>query len=158
MCGICGFVGISEPGLLGRMTASISHRGPDDDGFYEAEGVGLGMRRLSIIDLAGGHQPIENEDGSLVIVFNGEIYNYRPLREELLAKGHTLRTHSDTEVILHLYEDMGPRCLERLNGMWGLAIWDKRRRRLFIARDRLGVKPLYYVDLGGRFLFGSDVF
>jgi asparagine synthase (glutamine-hydrolysing) len=157
MCGICGFVGINEPGLLGRMTASISHRGPDDDGFYEAEGVGLGMRRLSIIDVAGGHQPIENEDGSLVIVFNGEIYNYRPLREELLAKGHTLRTHSDTEVILHLYEDMGPRCLERLNGMWGLAIWDKRRRRLFIARDRLGVKPLYYLDLGDRFLFGSEL-
>jgi asparagine synthase (glutamine-hydrolysing) len=157
MCGICGYLGIAEEGLLERMTRCIAHRGPDDEGIYKADGVGLGMRRLSIIDVAGGQQPIENEDGSLVIVYNGEIYNYRPLREELLAKGHQFRTQSDTEVILHLYEEMGPACLTRLNGMWGLAIYDKRRRRLFIARDRLGVKPLYYAELGDRFLFGSEL-
>ena len=156
MCGICGYLGLAEDGLLQRMTDCITHRGPDEEGAFQAEGVGLGMRRLSIIDVAGGHQPIENEDGSLVIVFNGEIYNYRPLREELLAKGHRFRTHSDTEVILHLYEELGPACLERLNGMWGLAIYDKRRRRLFVARDRLGVKPFYYLHLGDRFLFASE--
>lgn len=156
MCGICGYVGIHQQGLLTEMTATLAHRGPDDCGTYEADGIGIGMRRLSIIDVAGGHQPIANEDESLVIVFNGEIYNYRELREELLARGHRFRTRSDTEVVLHLYEDLGPGCLERLNGMWGLAIWDKRRRRLFLARDRLGIKPVYYAHLGERFLFGSE--
>jgi len=156
MCGICGFLGVAEDGLLQRMTDCITHRGPDEEGAFQADGVGLGIRRLSIIDVAGGQQPIENEDGSLVIVFNGEIYNYRPLREELLAKGHRFHTHSDTEVVLHLYEELGPGCLQRLNGMWGLAIYDKVRRRLFLARDRLGVKPLYYLHLGDRFLFGSE--
>ncbi len=156
MCGICGYLGVHQEGLLAEMTATLVHRGPDDCGAYEADGIGLGMRRLSIIDVAGSRQPIENENGSLVIVFNGEIYNYRELREELLSRGHRFRTQGDTEVVLHLYEDMGPRCLERLNGMWGLAIWDKQRRRLFLARDRLGIKPMYYAQLGERFLFGSE--
>jgi asparagine synthase (glutamine-hydrolysing) len=156
MCGICGYLGIADTGLLEDMIGSIVHRGPDSAGHYQGEGIGLGIRRLSIIDVAGGDQPIENEDGNLVIVFNGEIYNYQPLMEELLAKGHRFKTRSDTEVVLHLYEEMGPACLSRLNGMWGLAIWDKRRRRLFLARDRLGVKPLYYVQLGDKFLFASE--
>ncbi len=157
MCGICGFVGIADDGaLLRAMTASITHRGPDSDGHFLEGDVGLGMRRLSIIDVAGGDQPIANEDGALVIVFNGEIYNYQPLRELLLARGHRLKTHSDTEVVLHLFEDEGPACLDRLNGMFAIAIWDRNRRRLFIARDRLGVKPLYYAHLGARFLFGSE--
>jgi asparagine synthase (glutamine-hydrolysing) len=158
MCGICGYVGIEDDGrLLAAMTGSITHRGPDSDGFFRDGGIGLGMRRLKIIDLAGGDQPITNEDGTLVIVFNGEIYNYQPLREMLLGRGHTLKTRSDTEVILHLFEDEGPACLQRLNGMFAIAIWDTKRRRLFLARDRLGIKPLYYADLGGRFLFGSEV-
>jgi len=157
MCGICGYAGFHAPGLLEKMTASIRHRGPDDDGHCVEGDVGLGMRRLSIIDVAGGHQPITNEDESLVIVFNGEIYNYRPLREMLLARGHTFRTESDTEVILHLYEDEGPACLQRLNGMWGIAIWDRRKRRLFLARDRLGVKPLYYRRHGNGVLFASEM-
>ena len=157
MCGICGYAGFHAPGLLEKMTASIRHRGPDDDGHCVEGDVGLGMRRLSIIDVAGGHQPITNEDESLVIVFNGEIYNYRPLREMLLARGHTFRTESDTEVILHLYEDEGPACLQRLNGMWGIAIWDRRKRRLFLARDRLGVKPLYYRRHDNGVLFASEM-
>ena len=157
MCGICGYAGFHAPGLLEKMTASIRHRGPDDDGHCVEGDTGLGMRRLSIIDVAGGHQPITNEDESLVIVFNGEIYNYRPLREMLLARGHTFRTESDTEVILHLYEDEGPACLQRLNGMWGIAIWDRRKRRLFLARDRLGVKPLYYRRHDNGVLFASEM-
>jgi asparagine synthase (glutamine-hydrolysing) len=157
MCGICGYAGLHAPGLLERMTDSIRHRGPDDEGHFCEGDIGLGMRRLSIIDVAHGQQPITNEDGSLVIVFNGEIYNYRPLRDELLARGHTLRTESDTEVILHLYEDEGPACLQRLNGMWGLAIWDRRQRRLFIARDRLGEKPMYFLRQGRSLLFASEM-
>ena len=157
MCGICGFVGLGDDGtLLRAMTDRIVHRGPDSDGYFRGDGVGLGMRRLKIIDVAGGDQPITNEDDSLVIIFNGEIYNYQPLREELLRRGHKLKTKSDTEVVLRLFQDEGPACLDRFNGMFAIAIWDTRRRRLFLARDRLGVKPLYYVDLGGRFLFGSE--
>jgi asparagine synthase (glutamine-hydrolysing) len=157
MCGICGYAGIHAPGLLERMTDSIRHRGPDDHGYFCEGDVGLGMRRLSIIDVAHGRQPITNEDESLVIVFNGEIYNYRPLREQLLARGHRFKTESDTEVILHLFEDEGPDCLRQLNGMWGLAIWDRRRRRLVIARDRLGEKPMYFRNHGGTLLFGSEM-
>jgi len=157
MCGICGYVGLHVPGLLEKMTACIRHRGPDDDGHFVEGDVGIGMRRLSIIDVAGGQQPIANEDESLVIVFNGEIYNYRPLREQLLARGHRFRTESDTEVILHLYEDEGPECLQRLNGMWGIAIWDRRKRRLFLARDRLGVKPLYYRRQASSLLYASEM-
>ena len=156
MCGICGYIGINEERLLEEMTAALSHRGPDGVGYFESDGVGLGHRRLSIIDVAGGQQPIENEDGSLVLICNGEVYNYQELREELLARGHRFRTKSDSEIILHLYEDMGPACLQRMVGMWALAIYDKNKQRLFLARDRLGVKPLYYVHLGSRFLFASE--
>ena len=156
MCGICGFVGIQEEGLLERMTASLSHRGPDGSGYFECAGVGLGHRRLSIIDVEGGRQPMENEDGSLVIVFNGEIYNYAELREGLCQRGHCFRTRSDTEVILHLYEELGADCLRQFHGMFAFAIWDKRQHQLFLARDRLGIKPLYYTDLGSQFLFASE--
>ncbi|HEY7915035.1 MAG TPA: asparagine synthase (glutamine-hydrolyzing) [Blastocatellia bacterium] len=156
MCGICGYTGIEEDGLLESMTAALTHRGPDGSGYFRSQDVGLGHRRLSIIDVAGGQQPIENEDGSLVIICNGEIYNYLSLREGLVARGHEFRTKSDTEVILHLYEEQGPDCLRQLNGIFAIAIYDKSRRRLFLARDRLGVKPLYYADLSGRFLFASE--
>ena len=163
MCGICGQVLFDpearvDPAELRRMTEAIIHRGPDSDGYYLEDTVGLGMRRLRIIDLETGEQPIANEDGSLWIVLNGEIYNYVELRPELEARGHVFRTRSDTETILHLYEDYGPECLEHLNGMYAFAIWDRRRRELFIARDRLGIKPLFYaVQPGGRLIFGSEI-
>jgi len=157
MCGIAGFVGIQEPGLLERMTDSLRHRGPDGDGYFCAEGVGLGHRRLSIIDVAGGRQPIENEDGSLVLIHNGEIYNHRGLRRDLQARGHRFRTASDSEVILHLYEEFGPGCLEKMAGMWTFALYDRAKRRLMLARDRLGIKPLYYVEAGGGVLFASEI-
>ncbi|MBL7200557.1 MAG: asparagine synthase (glutamine-hydrolyzing) [Anaerolineae bacterium] len=163
MCGICGQVLFDpearvDPAELRRMTEAIIHRGPDSDGYYLEDTVGLGMRRLRIIDLETGEQPIANEDGSLWIVLNGEIYNYVELRPELEARGHVFRTRSDTETILHLYEDYGPECLEHLNGMYAFAIWDRRRRELFIARDRLGIKPLFYaVQPGRRLIFGSEI-
>lgn len=157
MCGICGYVGQVEAGLLERMLITLRHRGPDETGSFQAEGVGLGVQRLSIIDLAGGQQPLANEDGSLWIAFNGEIYNYRELRADLLAKGHRFRSASDTEVILHLYEEQGEGCLHRLRGMFAFAIWDSSRQRLFLARDRVGIKPLYYVERNGRLLFASEM-
>ncbi len=149
MCGICGKLIFDpqasvSPVLVESMANSISHRGPDDSGFYISANIGLGFRRLSIIDLKSGHQPLSNEDGSVWIVFNGEIYNFRDLREDLLQRGHTFKTRSDTEVIVHLYEDFGERCVEKLRGMFAFAIWDKRARSLFLARDRVGIKPLYY--------------
>src|SRR5687768_18596607 len=141
MCGVCGVAWTDaarpvERGLLQRMTDSLRHRGPDGEGFFTAPGIGLGFRRLSIIDLETGDQPIANEDGSVVVVCNGEIYNFEELRAELSARGHRFRTRSDVEVIVHLYEEHGTRCLERLRGMFGLALWDARRRRLLLARDR----------------------
>jgi asparagine synthase (glutamine-hydrolysing) len=163
VCGICGIVG---PGPIDRdtlaaMAAAIRHRGPDDDGFYVEElggiGVGLGFRRLSIIDLESGNQPIANEDGSIQLVFNGEIYNFRELRRELEGRGHRFATEADTEVIVHLYEDDGPRCVERLNGMFAFALWDAKSQELLLARDRFGKKPLYYADLGETLLFGSEL-
>lgn len=162
MCGIAGLIDPAMPTdevrcVLERMTAAIVHRGPDDHGFFAAPGVGLGMRRLSIIDIAGGHQPISNEDGRVQVVFNGEIYNYLPLRTELDARGHALCTRSDTEVIAHLYEEMGSECLTKLRGMFGIAVWDQQARRLLLARDRLGKKPLFYAHLGDRLLFGSEI-
>ncbi len=157
MCGIAGYVGPEAPGLLPAMLRVLKHRGPDDTGFYEEPGVGLGMTRLAIIDLAGGRQPMTNEDDSLWIVFNGEIYNYRELRHDLEAKGHRFRSQSDTEVILHLFEEEGERCVDHLRGMFAFVIWDKRRRRLFLARDRMGKKPLYYWHRGGLFLFASEI-
>ncbi|MGE3955228.1 MAG: asparagine synthase (glutamine-hydrolyzing) [Vicinamibacterales bacterium] len=156
MCGICGFVGVREDGLLERMTDALAHRGPDGTGYFQHGDVGLGHRRLSIIDLEGGWQPLYNEDRSIAVICNGEIYNYRELRAELIASGHQFRTNSDCEVIAHLYEEDGVDCLRRMIGMFALALYDTRTRRLFIARDRLGIKPLYYVDLPGRFLFASE--
>jgi asparagine synthase (glutamine-hydrolysing) len=143
--------------LIARMCGVIEHRGPDGEGHYTEPGIAMGMRRLSIIDLATGRQPISNEDGSIWIVFNGEIYNYRELRELLLARGHKLRTRTDTETIVHLYEDEGERCVERLRGMFAFAVWDRRERRLFMARDRVGKKPLHYTLVGRTLVFGSEI-
>jgi asparagine synthase (glutamine-hydrolysing) len=139
------------------MMSSILHRGPDDERSYVKDGIGLGMRRLSIIDLDGGKQPIANEDGSIVTVFNGEIYNYRELRSELKGLGHKFASASDTEVIVHLYEEFGDACVEKLRGMFAFAVWDSSRRRLLIARDRLGIKPLYYTESKGRLIFASEI-
>jgi len=162
MCGITGVLQFSdnarvEPGIVRRMCDVMAHRGPDDDGVYTNGPVGLGMRRLSIVDLATGHQPLSNEDGSLWIVFNGEIYNHAELRPQLEARGHIYRTHSDTETIVHLYEEYGHDCAQHLRGMFAFAIWDTRRQQLFIARDRLGIKPLYYHLTAEHFVFGSEV-
>ena len=162
MCGICGIFH-SEPdqrvnrdGLV-AMNQQIVHRGPDDDGFFVENNVGLAMRRLSIIDIETGHQPLSNEDGSIWIVFNGEIYNHEDLRKDLQARGHRYRTRSDTETIVHLYEEYGGDCVQHLRGMFAFAIWDRPKRRLFIARDRLGIKPFYYRYDGGTLLFGSEI-
>jgi asparagine synthase (glutamine-hydrolysing) len=139
------------------MANAIVHRGPDDSGFHIDRNLGLGFRRLAIIDLAGGHQPMTNSDESAWVVFNGEIYNFASVREELEQRGHKFSTNSDTEVIVHGYKEWGDNVLDRLNGMFGLAIWDARRRRLMLARDRMGIKPLYYSIQGGRLLFGSEI-
>jgi asparagine synthase (glutamine-hydrolysing) len=139
------------------MNAAIRHRGPDSDGFYIRPQIGLAMRRLAIVDLQTGDQPLSNEDGTVWIVFNGEIYNYPTLRPDLEKRGHTFRTHSDTEAIVHLYEEYGLDCVQHLRGMFAFAIWDERRKRLFIARDRLGKKPLYYAEHDGALLFGSEL-
>jgi asparagine synthase (glutamine-hydrolysing) len=162
MCGICGIVAFDgsrtiEPRLVQRMADSIRHRGPDDEGLHVGGQAVLGHRRLSIIDLNSGHQPISNEDGSVWIVFNGEIYNYKELARGLRARGHQFRTQSDTEVIVHLYEEHGPDGVEHLRGMFAFAIWDARRRRLLLARDRVGIKPLYYAVADGCLLFGSEI-
>ena len=161
MCGIAGILSFDERPVfasdLRAMCDAISHRGPDDDGFYVARGVGLGMRRLSIIDLSTGTQPVRNEDGTVWVVFNGEIYNYQELRRDLLARGHRFYTETDTEVIVHLYEEYGALCVEHLRGMFAFAVWDEKRRRLLVARDRLGVKPLYYAEVDGRLLFASEL-
>jgi asparagine synthase (glutamine-hydrolysing) len=162
MCGICGILHLDrrervDRGVLAAMNQQIVHRGPDDDGFFVEENVGLAMRRLSIIDIRTGHQPITNEDENLWIVYNGEIYNHQQLRADLEARGHRYRTRSDTETIVHLYEEYGPDCVKHLRGMFAFAIWDRCTRRLFIARDRLGIKPLYYRHNGKTFLFGSEI-
>jgi asparagine synthase (glutamine-hydrolysing) len=162
MCGIAGIIdpALDKPAigaLLQRMTDSIIHRGPDDEGAFVADGAGIGMRRLSIIDVAGGHQPIGNEDGAIQVVFNGEIYNYRELRAGLEQRGHRFRTNSDTEVIAHLYEERGAGCLSELRGMFGIAVWDARTSTLMLGRDRLGKKPLFYAQHGGQLVFGSEI-
>lgn len=162
MCGIAGILEFArdtraDPGILRKMCQIIAHRGPDDDGFHTDGPVGIGMRRLSIVDLATGQQPISNETGSITIVFNGEIYNHLALREQLVARGHTYRTHSDTETIVHLYEEYGSDCVQHLRGMFAFAIWDRTKKILFIARDRLGIKPLYYQLTPERLLFGSEI-
>ncbi|MBI3454376.1 MAG: asparagine synthase (glutamine-hydrolyzing) [Candidatus Rokubacteria bacterium] len=157
MCGIAGYVGAGPADLLPAMLRVLKHRGPDDSRIHEEPGVGLGTARLAIIDLTGGQQPMANEDGSLWITFNGEIYNHRELRPSLEAAGHRFRSRSDTEVILHLCEQEGERGVERLRGMFAFAVWDVRRRSLLLARDRLGKKPLYYWHRGSFFLFASEL-
>jgi asparagine synthase (glutamine-hydrolysing) len=162
MCGIAGIVSAVagdeiDAGVIHRMCQAIVHRGPDDEGLFVKHGTGLGMRRLSIIDLSGGHQPVFNEDRTVWIVFNGEIYNFPELREDLIKRGHTFDTHSDTEVIVHLYEEMGPDCVSKLRGMFGFALYDEPRRKLLLARDRLGKKPLHFAVEGQRLLFGSEI-
>ena len=171
MCGICGVIGIQRSELAEeitrRMMGALRHRGPDEDGILVAPSALLGMRRLSIIDLPGGHQPFFNEMRNVAVVFNGEIYNFQRLRKTLEGRGHAFRSHSDTEVIVHAYEEWGEKCLLELRGMFAIAIWDARSSgtsgeaaraaRIFLARDRLGIKPLYYAAAGGAFLFSSEV-
>lgn len=162
MCGICGKLNFDlqssvSPGLVRAMADTIAHRGPDDDGYYVSGPIGLGFRRLSIIDLATGHQPLSNEDGTVWIVFNGEIYNYKDLRAFLQGRGHIFKTQTDTEVIVHLYEEFGEACIQKLRGMFAFAIWDERRKSLLIARDRVGIKPLYYWLSDKCLIFGSEI-
>src|SRR6476469_218275 len=162
MCGICGqfnFAGDEpvEPEIVRRMTDSIAHRGPDDEGYFFSGPLGLGFRRLSIIDLSGGHQPMFDAQQTVCIIFNGEIYNYKELRQELNKYGHCFRTNSDTEVVIHGYKEWGTDVLNHLNGMFGVAIWDLQRKRLVVARDAMGIKLVYYRIAGGRFTFGSEI-
>ncbi len=159
MCGICGFTGndVDREPVLTNMMNRIIHRGPDGSGKYLDEGIAMGFRRLSIIDLKGGDQPMQTEDGKLVISFNGEIYNYRELREVLKIKGHTFRTNSDTEVLLHGYSEYGTRVLDRLRGMFAFVIWDTQKQELFAARDMFGIKPFYYAEVNGNFVYGSEI-
>src|SRR6266436_5117010 len=160
MCGIAGVFDLDrrsrvDPALLVSMCDALRRRGPDDSGYFVQGNVGIGMRCLSIIDVEGGKQLITNEDGTLTIVFNGEIFNYGPLQADLKRRGHQFKTRSDTETILHLFEEEGPACLRHLRGMFAVAIWNERTRSLFVARDRLGIKPLHYSFDGRRFVFGS---
>ncbi|HXE11831.1 MAG TPA: hypothetical protein VN633_06915, partial [Bryobacteraceae bacterium] len=162
MCGIAGLMKFGHDAradidTVRHMCTVMAHRGPDDDGFYVSGAIGLGMRRLSIVDLARGHQPISNEDETAWIVFNGEIYNHAELREQLQARGHRYRTNSDTETIIHLYEEYGRDCVQHLRGMFAFAIWDIKKQQLFIARDRLGIKPLYYRLTPQSLAFGSEI-
>jgi len=165
VCGICGFTGRADRGLLEKMSGTIMHRGPDEDGFYSRGGVNLAIRRLSIIDVETGHQPVHNEDGSVWTVFNGEVYNFGELRAELERAGHRFYTdHSDTEVIVHLYEEYGEEFVHRLNGMFAIALWDARGAggagksgQLFLIRDRMGVKPLFWSMIAGELVFGSEI-
>ncbi|MFM2067293.1 MAG: Asparagine synthetase 1 [Pseudomonadota bacterium] len=162
MCGICGKLHLErdhavEPRLVRHMMGLLEHRGPDGEGLYVAGPVGLGHRRLGIVDLAGGQQPMANEDGAIRLVYNGEIYNHAELRRGLLARGHRFRSTSDTEVIVHLYEELGDRCVEQLRGMFAFALWDAPRQRLLLARDRVGIKPLYYARAGRALVFASEI-
>ena len=163
MCGIAGIFNTQgtdeiDQALLARMNQAQHHRGPDETGLHAEAGVGLAHKRLSIIDLSSGHQPLFNEDGSVAVVFNGEIYNFVELMPELQALGHTFRTHCDTEVIVHAWEQWGEKCVERFRGMFAFALWDRKQQTLFMARDRMGVKPLYYALLDdGQFIFGSEL-
>src|SRR6266851_9235225 len=163
MCGIVGLFDATERtefprALLARMNQSMFHRGPDAGGLHLEPGLALAHRRLSIIDLSTGQQPLYNEDGSVAVVFNGEIYNFQELAKELAACGHTFKTKSDTEVIVHAWEQWGEDCVTRFRGMFAFALWDRNRETLFLARDRLGVKPLYYARLGdGTLIFGSEL-
>jgi len=162
MCGICGIYSFreilpSDKDLTKSMCDVMVHRGPDDEGYYFDEKVALGMRRLSIIDLVTGHQPLSNEDGTLWTVYNGEIYNFPELRADLIKRGHQFTTQTDTEVIVHLYEEKEENFVHSLNGMFAIALWDKKRKKLVLARDRIGIKPLHYLQLGDKFLFASEI-
>jgi asparagine synthase (glutamine-hydrolysing) len=162
MCGICGIYNFDRGRAVDRraletMNRRIAHRGPDDEGFYVSGNVGLAMRRLSIVDLQTGQQPITNEDETIWLVYNGEIYNHEELRAQLIARGHRFRSRSDTETIVHLYEEYGSGCVNRLRGMFAFALWDTRQQRLFVARDRLGIKPLYFQMCRDKFVFGSEI-
>jgi asparagine synthase (glutamine-hydrolysing) len=162
MCGICGIIyrdrnRLIRADILQDMSQKIVHRGPDDDGYFVEKNIGIAMRRLSIIDIAGGKQPIYNEDESIVTVYNGEIYNYLELKENLRAKGHTFKTNSDTEVLVHLYEEYGVKLLDHINGMFAFAVYDRKHQQLLLARDRLGIKPLYYIDGEDWFIFASEI-
>jgi len=159
MCGFCGFTGSirDKENIIKKMMNKIIHRGPDSEGVHTDEKITMGFRRLSIIDLADGSQPMYNEDGSVVLVFNGEIYNYRDLREKLIKKGHIFKTHSDTEVLVHLYEEKGQAMLDALRGMFAFAIYDKKEESFFAARDFFGIKPFYYANINGNILFGSEI-
>jgi asparagine synthase (glutamine-hydrolysing) len=162
MCGICGKLNFDPSakvsrGLLESMADTIAHRGPDDEGYYASGPVGFGFRRLSIIDLSSGHQPLSNEDETVWVVFNGEIYNYLELRQELQQKGHRFKTKTDTEVIVHLYEEFGAGCVEKLRGMFAFAVWDERGKTLLLARDRVGIKPLYYSVRKNALIFASEI-
>ena len=162
MCGIAGQFNFQrgepvERETIVRMARSVAHRGPDDEGFFIAGPVGLGFRRLSIIDLASGHQPMSDAEETVWIIFNGEIYNYKELRGELQGKGHQFRTNSDTEVIVHGYKEWGTDVFNHLNGMFGLAIWDVRKQRLVVARDAMGIKLVYYRLTDGQLTFGSEI-
>ena len=162
MCGIAGVMKFghdarTDSGVVRRMCSAMTHRGPDDEGVYADGPAAIGMRRLSIIDVAGGHQPLSNENGTIWIVFNGEIYNHAELRKGLEERGHRYRTNSDTETIVHLYEEYGRDCVTHLRGMFAFAIWDRENGKLFVARDRLGIKPLYYRLTDDSFLFGSEI-
>src|SRR6202008_4014458 len=162
MCGICGQFNFRNQAPVRRvdleaMTRSMVHRGPDDEGYFTAGPLGFGFRRLSIIDLAGGHQPMSDQEESVWVIFNGEIYNFPELKRELQSLGYVFRTNSDTEVIIHGYRQWGDEVLNRLNGMFGLAIWDARQKRLVLARDAFGIKLLYYRIEGDRLYFGSEM-
>src|SRR3989338_9733691 len=162
MCRICGFVlsgnhSISRQDALSRMVKALAHRGPDDTGVFIENDVALGANRLSIIDLAGGHQPLHNEDKTIWLVCNGEIYNFMELREYLSKKGHVFYTKTDTEVIVHLYEEYGDGCLNKLEGMFAFAIFNQKKKELFIARDRFGIKPLYYYADNSQLIFASEI-
>jgi len=155
MCGINGF-NWQNNDLIARMNEKLKYRGPDDNGIFIENGVSLGQTRLSIIDLSpAGHQPMSNEDQTVWIVFNGEIYNFQELKEDLIKRGHIFKSHTDTEVIIHSYEEYGLKCVEKFNGMWAFCIYDKKKDLLILARDQFGIKPLYYYSDGNKFIFSS---
>ena len=157
MCGIAGFYGFEDKALLRNMADIISHRGPDGNGYYKNKNIMLASRRLSIIDLSTGDQPIFNEDKSVVVVYNGEIYNFQELRSDLERKGHRFYTNTDTETIVHSYEEYGIECLKKFNGMFAFALYDDNKKQLLLARDRCGIKPLYYTVLSNSLLFASEI-